>query len=66
MTARQNGGLVFVRDESGHIVRAHNAVRLAMELLRIGKERFVRRYGFSLTPSATTHAEAKRRMRRAG
>lgn len=66
MNARQNGGLVYVRNDEGKIVSAHNAVRLAMELLRLGDERFERRYGFRWSPTATTRAEAERRMQRAG
>lgn len=66
MTARQNGGLVYVRNDEGKIVSAYNAVRLAMELLRLGAERFERRYGFGWSPSEITLAEAERRIQRAG
>lgn len=66
MRARQNGGLVYVRNAEGKIVSAYNAVRLTMELLRLGEQGFERRYGFSWTPAATTRAEAERRMQRAG
>lgn len=66
MTARQNGGLVYVRNDEGKIVSAYNAVRLAMELLRLGAERFERRYGFRWSPAEITRAEAERRIQRAG
>lgn len=65
MRARQNGGLVYVRDDRGRVASVHNAVRLAMELLQLGDERFTQRYGFRWVPTPTTRDEAARRMERA-
>ncbi len=65
MKARQCDGLVYVRDERGKVASVHNAVRLAMDLLQLGEERFERHYGFRWVPTPTARIEAERRMERA-
>ncbi|MGN0759905.1 MAG: hypothetical protein ACI4MU_12010 [Candidatus Ventricola sp.] len=62
MTAKQNGGLLFVRDNDGRLVRKMNAVAAAKDWLRLGEAGFYRRYGFRFTPRGSTLAEATRQM----
>ena len=62
MTAKQNGGLVMVRDSDGRRVATHNAVSLAKEKIRLGDPAFTMRYGFSWEPTKTTLLEAQRQM----
>lgn len=50
MTARQNGGLLIVRDAEGRLVRKVNAVAAAKDWLRLGEDGFYRQYGFFFTP----------------
>ena len=62
MTARQNGGLVIVRDSDGRRVANHNAVNLAKEKIRLGDSAFVLKYGFRWDPTRTTLLEAQRQI----
>lgn len=62
MTAKQNGGLLIVRDNDGRLVRKMNAVAAAKDWLRLGEAGFYRRYGFRFTPRGSTLAEATRQM----
>ena len=62
MTAKQNGGLLIVRDNDGRLVRKMNAVAAAKDWLRLGEAGFYRQYGFSFTPRGSTLAEATRQM----
>ena len=62
MTARQNGGLVIVRDSDGRRVATHNAVKLAKEKIRLGDPAFMLKYGFRWDPTRTTLLEAQRQM----
>lgn len=60
LTARQNGGLVIVRD-NGRKVAAYNAVSLAKEWIALGGGKaFKMRYGFRWDPTRTTLEEARR------
>lgn len=63
MTARQNGGLVIVRNEDGRRVAAYNAVTLAKEKIRLGNPAFTAQYGFRWEPTCTTLLEAQRQMK---
>ena len=60
MTAKQNGGLLIVRDNDGRLVRKMNAVAAAKDWLRLGEAGFYRQYGFRFTPRGSTLAEATR------
>lgn len=62
MTAKQNGGLVIVRDEDRRRVATHNAIWLAKEKIRIGEARFRATYGIKWEPTRTTLMEAQRQM----
>ena len=62
MTAKQNGGLLIVRDGNGRLVRKMNAVAAAKDWLRLGEAGFYRQYGFRFTPRGSTLAEATRQM----
>ena len=62
MTARQNGGLVIVRDSDGRRVTTYNAVKLAKEKIRLGNPAFTAQYGFHWDPTKTTLLEAQRQM----
>lgn len=62
MTAKQNGGLLIVRDGNGRLVRKMNAVAAAKDWLRLGEGGFCRQYGFRYTPRGSTLAEATRQM----
>lgn len=62
MTARQNGGLLIVRDAEGRLVRKVNAVAAAKDWLRLGEAGFYRKYGFFFTPRTSTLKEARRQM----
>lgn len=62
MTAKQNGGLLIVRDNDGRLVRKMNAVAAAKDWLRLGEAGFYRQYGFRFTPRGSTLAEATRQM----
>lgn len=62
LTARQNGGLLIVRDDNGQIVRKLNAVAAAKDWLRLGDGGFLRKYGFRFTPRGHTLAEALKQM----
>ena len=62
MTAKQNGGLLIVRDNEGRLVRKLNAVAAAKDWLRLGDGGFFREYGFRFTPRGHTLAEAVRQM----
>lgn len=66
LTARQNGGLLIVRDGDGRMVRKLNAVAAARDWLRLGEAGFYREYGFRYTPRGSTLAEATRQMQRSG
>ncbi len=60
LTAKQNGGLLIVRDGDGHIVRKLNAVAVAKDYLELGEAAFYRKYGFRFCPHGHTLAEAVR------
>ena len=62
LAAKQNGGLLIVRDETGHLVRKVNAVAAAKDWLLLGDAAFYQRYGFHYTPRGHTLAEATRQM----
>lgn len=62
MTAKQNGGLLIVRDDDGRLVRKMNAVAAAKDWLQLGEGGFYRQYGFRFTPRGWTLAEATRQM----
>lgn len=62
MTAKQNGGLLIVRDNDGRLVRKLNAVAAAKDWLRLGDGGFYREYGFRFTPHGHTLSEAVRQM----
>ena len=62
MTAKQNGGMLIVRDNDGHLVRKVNAVAAAKDWLRLGDAGFYRQYGFRYTPRGSTLAEATRQL----
>lgn len=65
LTARQNGGLVFVRDENGHRVASYNAVELAKRRIALGSEAFAAQYGFKWDPPRSTLIEAQRQLKTA-
>lgn len=62
VTAKQNGGLLIVRDNDGRLVRKMNAIAAAKDWLRLGEAGFYRQYGFRYTPRGGTLAEATRQM----
>lgn len=62
LTAKQNGGLLIVRDDGGRMVRKLNAVAAAKDWLRLGEAGFFRQYGFRFQPRGSTLAEATRQM----
>ena len=62
MKAKQNGGLLIVRDAEGHLVRKVNAVAAAKDWLRLGEAGFYRQYGVFFTPRTSTLTEARRQM----
>lgn len=62
LTARQNGGLVIVRNADGQRVATYNAVTLAKEKIRLGNPAFTVQYGFRWDPTRTTLLEAQRQM----
>jgi len=62
LTAKQNGGLLIVRDGDGHMVRKLNAVAAAKDYLILGDAAFYRKYGFRFQPRGSTLAEAVRQM----
>lgn len=64
LTARQNGGLLIVRDSDGHMIRKLNAVAAAKDWLRLGDSAFYRQYGFRYRPRGSTLAEATRQMQK--
>lgn len=61
LTARQNGGLVFVRYDRRRVA-TYNAVRLTKDLIRLGESGFMKAYGFRYEPTKTTLLEARRQM----
>lgn len=63
LTARQNGGLVIVRNEDGRRVATYNAVTLTKEKIRLGNPAFAAQYGFRWDPTRTTLLEAQHQMR---
>lgn len=66
MTARQNGGIVYVRDDNGHHVASYNAVNLAKRRIALGSaEVFATRYGFRWDPPRSTLLEAQRQLKAA-
>lgn len=62
LTAKQNGGLLIVRDGDGRLVRKLNAVAVAKDWLKLGNAAFYQKYGFRYMPRGRTLAEATRQM----
>lgn len=62
LTVKQDGGLLIVRDEEGHMVRKLNAVATAKDWLKLGAAEFYKQYGFRFQPRGNTLAEATRQM----
>lgn len=66
LTARQNGGIVSIRNEEGRRVASYNAVELAKRRIALGSaEAFAAQYGFRWNPTRSTLLEAQRQLKTA-